>query len=425
VILALAVIGGISVTKMNALDGDAQTMANHDVVSIERVLTVQQRVQQAADLTTSHLYVHDGELAVEDGIAKQIAAIGAANARDFKTLDASIDDSAARTLLARYRAAVARFAAASGTAVRRSRTETVRNAEDRDGSRNSFQGTVLPAEKAATTAGTALRAEVGRNVEQAKARTNATAASGRTTIVIAAILATLAALGLAFLVVVSVVRPLKVVVERLGMLRDVCIAGLTDAVKAMATGDLTKTVEPKTPQIEDPAGDEVGDVARAFNEIQSKMVEAIGGYNETRFAVVAEEVRKLAEESQSAAGSIAGLIAEIQAETAKAVEVVEDGARQTEEGVATVEEARAAFLKLGESVQDMGTRVDEIAVAIQQIASSSQQVQGDMTEVAAVESGQAAPSTFPRRPPLVRAAVARRVTERPSVAHSMWHACGR
>ena len=45
------------------------------------------------------------------------------------------------------------------------------------------------------------------------------------------------------------------------------------------------------------------------------------------FAVVAEEVRKLAEESQSAAASIAGLIAEIQGETAKAVEVVEDGAR--------------------------------------------------------------------------------------------------
>jgi methyl-accepting chemotaxis protein len=39
------------------------------------------------------------------------------------------------------------------------------------------------------------------------------------------------------------------------------------------------------------------------------------------FAVVAEEVRKLAEESQSAAGQIAGLIGEIQAETDKAVGV--------------------------------------------------------------------------------------------------------
>jgi len=110
------------------------------------------------------------------------------------------------------------------------------------------------------------------------------------------------------------------------------------------------------------------------------------------FAVVAEEVRKLAEESQTAAGSISGLIGEIQAETAKAVEVVEDGARQTEDGVATVEEAREAFLTLGASVQDMGTRVDEIAAAIEQIASSSQQVQADMGEVAAVAEQSSASS---------------------------------
>jgi methyl-accepting chemotaxis protein len=102
------------------------------------------------------------------------------------------------------------------------------------------------------------------------------------------------------------------------------------------------------------------------------------------FAVVAEEVRKLAEESQSAAASIAGLIGEIQGETSRAVEVVEAGARQTEDGVATVEEAREAFLALGTSVQDMNGRVEQIAAAIQQISSSSQQVQADMAEVAAV-----------------------------------------
>jgi methyl-accepting chemotaxis protein len=107
---------------------------------------------------------------------------------------------------------------------------------------------------------------------------------------------------------------------------------------------------------------------------------------------VAEEVRKLAEESQEAAASIAGLIGEIQGETAKAVDVVEAGARQTEDGVATVEEAREAFLALGASVQDMNGRVDQIAAAIQQISSSSQQVQADMAEVAAVAEQSSASS---------------------------------
>jgi methyl-accepting chemotaxis protein len=110
------------------------------------------------------------------------------------------------------------------------------------------------------------------------------------------------------------------------------------------------------------------------------------------FAVVADEVRKLAEESRGAAASISGLVNEIQDETARTVTVVEDGARQTEEGVATVEQARESFLTLGASVQDMSARVDEIATAIQQIASSSQQVQSDMTEVAAVAEQSSASS---------------------------------
>src|SRR5207245_1315977 len=49
------------------------------------------------------------------------------------------------------------------------------------------------------------------------------------------------------------------------------------------------------------------------------------------FAVVAEEVRKLAEESQQAAASIAELVAQIQSETQRTVEVVEQGARRTDE----------------------------------------------------------------------------------------------
>src|ERR687887_400415 len=68
------------------------------------------------------------------------------------------------------------------------------------------------------------------------------------------------------------------------------------------------------------------------------------------FAVVADEVRKLAEESQNAAASIAELIAQIQAETGQAVEVVEAGSRRTADGVATVEQAREAFAAIGTRV---------------------------------------------------------------------------
>jgi methyl-accepting chemotaxis protein len=102
------------------------------------------------------------------------------------------------------------------------------------------------------------------------------------------------------------------------------------------------------------------------------------------FAVVAEEVRKLAEESQDAAGQIAGLIGEIQTETQKVVGVVADGAKRTEDGVATVEQARAAFEQIGEAVEQVSSRVTEIAAAVEQISAEADRAQSGIAEVASV-----------------------------------------
>jgi methyl-accepting chemotaxis protein len=514
-ILALVVIGTVSVSKINALDAAATDLSTHDMVTQQHVLTIAAGVQRTAYLVTSHLYVHDGELANEDEVAAEIATLTKAGDAELAGLKASSDEPSTTAFITKLEAARAKFVAATSTAVRRSRQETIRNVEERDWSRDYYASTLVPAAAAVTKVTDGIVAASARSVAKGEKANEATASSGRKTIIIVAIIASLIAVALAFLVVTSVVRPLKVVVERLQMLRDHCIAGLTDGIKAMAHGDLTKMVEPTTPQIEnvtssaqslsaasqqmattsEEAGRAVGEIASAVGEVaagaerqvraveqaklateevasassagaqnaqetaeaavaardvaergagavaqaseamaavrdsslhateairelgaKSEQIEGIvatitgiaeqtnllalnaaieaarAGEQGRGFAVVAEEVRKLAEESQSAAGSIAGLIAEIQAETAKAVEVVEDGARQTQDGVATVEQAREAFLSLGASVQDMNGRVEQIAAAIQQIASSSQQVQSDMTEVAAVAEESSASS---------------------------------
>ncbi|MDO8212364.1 methyl-accepting chemotaxis protein [Conexibacter sp. CPCC 206217] len=102
------------------------------------------------------------------------------------------------------------------------------------------------------------------------------------------------------------------------------------------------------------------------------------------FAVVAEEVRKLAEESQQAARSISELIKEIQSETGRAVDVVEDGARQTEHGAQTVEQAGLAFDRIGSSVEDMNGRIAQIAGAVTEIAQRATQMEENMADVASI-----------------------------------------
>ena len=108
------------------------------------------------------------------------------------------------------------------------------------------------------------------------------------------------------------------------------------------------------------------------------------------FAVVADEVRKLAEESQEAAASISSLIEEIQHETRRAVDVVESGAERTDAGVGTVEQARESFVRIREAVDGMSERVSVIAGAIEEIAGSTTQMQDDIAGVASVAEESAA-----------------------------------
>jgi methyl-accepting chemotaxis protein len=101
------------------------------------------------------------------------------------------------------------------------------------------------------------------------------------------------------------------------------------------------------------------------------------------FAVVAEEVRKLAEESQTAAATISSLIEEIQAETTKVVQVVEEGAKHTDDSAAVVERTREAFLKIGESVSDMAGRIEQVASATLEVAAVAEQSSASSEEVSA------------------------------------------
>ncbi|MEA2146671.1 MAG: methyl-accepting chemotaxis protein [Solirubrobacteraceae bacterium] len=110
------------------------------------------------------------------------------------------------------------------------------------------------------------------------------------------------------------------------------------------------------------------------------------------FAVVADEVRKLAEDSQNAAQQISGLIGAIQSETSRAVSVVQDGTQRTHEGALVVDKTRDAFLKIGDAVADMTRRVEQIASVSVRIAGSAERMQDNMGQAAAVAEQSSASS---------------------------------
>jgi methyl-accepting chemotaxis protein len=110
------------------------------------------------------------------------------------------------------------------------------------------------------------------------------------------------------------------------------------------------------------------------------------------FAVVAEQVRKLAEESQDAAASIASLVEEIQGSTAHAVEVIGSGSASIEECVAASAVTEEAFTRITGSVADVHGRIEQIAVVMDRITGSADRVRDDIADVAAIAEESSASS---------------------------------
>jgi methyl-accepting chemotaxis protein len=102
------------------------------------------------------------------------------------------------------------------------------------------------------------------------------------------------------------------------------------------------------------------------------------------FAVVADEVRKLAEESRRASAAVGALVEEVQAQTRRAIDAVAAGTQVGEAGVSAVEAARASFERIDAAVDAMVERVGQIAAAIDEVADGSNRVRSDVATVAVV-----------------------------------------
>ena len=92
------------------------------------------------------------------------------------------------------------------------------------------------------------------------------------------------------------------------------------------------------------------------------------------FAVVSEEVRKLAEQSATAAGEIRTLISDVQNQTEKAVESMSVGTELTAASVKAVDEAGNAFRDIVKHIGGLTDKIRLTADAIEKAESGNSQI---------------------------------------------------
>lgn len=99
------------------------------------------------------------------------------------------------------------------------------------------------------------------------------------------------------------------------------------------------------------------------------------------FAVVADEVRKLAEESKESANSIAALTVEIKTDTENVERAVGDSLVSVKDGVGIISEAGESFHSIVSAVDTMTTQIQEISATSEQLSASAEQVSASVNEI--------------------------------------------
>ena len=127
----------------------------------------------------------------------------------------------------------------------------------------------------------------------------------------------------------------------------------------------------------------IGEISRQTNllALNAAIEAARAGEQGKGFAVVAEEVRKLAEESTRAAGSIGTLVDEIQLDTKSAVQAMQKSTTEVRAGSEIFSGTGKSFHEILSQIESISERVTSISHTMKVLSDSSHQVIAEIGDI--------------------------------------------